>query len=154
MELDDSWLRVKGEIKEGIEQEEQEEQGRKSSNLDDLSPEDIVMKEELEEELKHDEAFESLQRQSDHSEVATQERKIQKRDEAATSQTAAELERKPVAKRRRLTRRDMQPNIQTRAPSSEKIELADGVKIKKEKNTEQEISVESQDNRKREDGDR
>ena len=46
MELDDSWLRVKGEIKEEIEQEEQEEQGRKSSNLDDLSPEDIVMKEE------------------------------------------------------------------------------------------------------------
>ena len=95
-----------------------------------------------------------MQSQSDHSEVATQEREIQKRDEAAKSQTAAELERKPVAKRRRLTRRDMQPNIQTRAPSSEKIELADGVKIKKEKNTEQEISVESQDNRKREDGDR
>ena len=150
MELDDFWLRVKGEIKEEIEQEEQEEHACKSSSLDDLTPEEIMMKEEMEEEPKHDEAFESLQSQSDHSEVATQERDIEKSNKAANSQTAAEPEPKPVAKRRRLTRRDVQQNMQTTGPSSVKIELADGVKVKKEKSAEQEISFERQDKEKME----
>ena len=136
---------MKGEIKEEIEQEEQEEHACKSSSLDDLTPEEIMMKEEMEEEPKHDEAFESLQSQSDHSEVATQERDIEKSNKAANSQTAAEPEPKPVAKRRRLTRRDVQQNMQTTGPSSVKIELADGVKVKKEKSHEQEISFERQD---------
>ena len=139
MELDDFWLRVKGEIKEEIEQEEHEEHACKSSSLDDLTPEEIMMKEEIEEEPKHDEAFESLQSQSDHSEVATQEREIEKSNKAANSQAAAEPEPKPVAKRRRLTRRDMQQTMQTGCPSSAKIELADGVGAKKEKSAEQEI---------------
>ena len=141
MEMDYLWLQVKGEIKEEIEQE----QSCKSSSLDDLTPEEIMMKEEMEEDPKHAEAFESLKSQSDHSEVAMQEREIEKSNKAANSQTAAEPEPKPVAKRRRLTRRDMQQPMQTGGPSSVKIELADGVKVKKEKNAEQEISFESQD---------
>ena len=145
MELDDFWLRVKGEIKEEIEQEEQEEHACKSSSLDDLTPEEIMMKEEMEEDPKHDEAFESLQSQSDHSEVATQEREIEKSNKAANSQAAAEPEPKPFAKRRRLTRRDVQQTMQTTGPSSVKMELADGVKVKKEKSPEQEVSFESQD---------
>ena len=146
MEMDNLWLQVKGEIKEEIEQE----QTCKSSSLDDLTRKEIVMKEEMEEEPKHGEAFESLQSQSDHSEVATQERDIEKSNRAANSQTAAEPEPKPVAKRRRLTRRDVQQNMQTTGPSSVKIELADGVKVKKEKSAEQEISFERQDKEKME----
>ena len=146
MEMDNLWLQVKGEIKEEIEQE----QTCKSSSLDDLTRKEIVMKEEMEEEPKHGEAFESLQSQSDHSEVATQERDIEKSNRAANSQTAAEPEPKPVAKRRRLTRRDVQQNMQTTGPSSAKIELADGVKVKKEKSAEQEISFERQDKEKME----
>ena len=60
MEMDNLWLQVKGEIKEEIEQEEQQEQTCKSSSLDDLTRKEIMMKEEMEEEPKHDEAFESL----------------------------------------------------------------------------------------------
>ncbi len=146
MELDDLWLQVKGEIKEEIEQE----QTCKSSSLDDLTPEEIMMKEEMEEDPKHDEAFESLKSQSDHSEVATQEREIEKSNKAANSQAAAEPEPKLVAKRRRLTRRDMQQPMQTRGPSSVKIELADGVKVKKEKDAEQEIGFQRQDKEKME----
>ena len=146
MEMDNLWLQVKGEIKEEIEQE----QTCKSSSLDDLTRKEIVMKEEMEEEPKHGEAFESLQSQSDHSEVATQERDIEKSNRAANSQTAAEPEPKPVAKRRRLTRRDVQQNMQTTGPSSVEIELADGVKVKKEKSAEQEISFERQDKEKME----
>ena len=138
MELDDFWLQVKGEIKEEIEQEEQKEHACKSSSLDDLTRKEIMMKEEMEEDPNHDEAFESLRSQSDHSEVATQERETEKSNKA----TAAEPEPKPVAKRRRLTRRDMQQTMQTGGPSSVKIELADGVKVKKEKNAEQEIGFE------------
>ncbi len=84
------------------------------------------------------------------TEVATQERDIEKSNKAANSQTAAEPEPKPVAKRRRLTRRDVQQNMQTTGPSSVKIELADGVKVKKEKSAEQEISFERQDKEKME----
>ena len=146
MKMDNLWLQVKGEIKEEIEQE----QTCKSSSLDDLTRKEIVMKEEMEEEPKHGEAFESLQSQSDHSEVATQERDIEKSNRAANSQTAAEPEPKPVAKRRRLTRRDVQQNMQTTGPSSVEIELADGVKVKKEKSAEQEISFERQDKEKME----
>ena len=146
MEMDNLWLQVKGEIKEEIEQE----QTCKSSSLDDLTRKEIVMKEGMEEEPKHGEAFESLQSQSDHSEVATQERDIEKSNRGANSQTAAEPEPKPVAKRRRLTRRDVQQNMQTTGPSSVKIELADGVKVKKEKSAEQEISFERQDKEKME----
>eukprot|EP00435_Cladocopium_sp_Y103_P062680 s1156_g24.t1 len=136
MEMDDFWLRVKGEIKEEIKQEEQ--------NLDDLTREEIVMKEEMEEEPEHTEAFESLSR-SDFSEVATRKREIEESTKAAKSQTAVGREPKPVAKRRCLTRRYMQQNMQTGGPSSAKIELADGVKVKKEKNAEQEISFQSQE---------
>ena len=146
MGLDDFWLRVKGEIKKEIEQEEQEEHACKSSSLDDLTPDEIMMKEEMEEDPNHDEAFESLQNQSDHAEVATRERETEKSNKA----TAAEPEPKPVAKRRRLTRRDMQQTMQTGGPSSVKIELADGVKVKKEKNVEQEISFDRQDKEKME----
>ncbi len=146
MEMDNLWLQVKGEIKEEIEQE----QTCKSSSLDDLTRKEIMMKEEMEEDPKHDEAFESLKSQSDHSEVATQEREIEKSNKAANSQAAAEPEPKLVAKRRRLTRRDMQQPMQTRGPSSVKIELADGVKVKKEKNAEQEIGFQRQDKEKME----
>ena len=150
MELDDVWLLVKREIKEEIEQEEQQEQAFKnfkSSSLDDLTPKEIMMKEEMEEEPEHHEAFESLDSQSDHSEVATQERQIDKSRKAANT----EPEPKPVAKRRRLTRRDMQHTTQTGGPSSAKIELADGVKVKKEKSAEQEISFDRQDKEKMDD---
>ena len=146
MEMDNLWLQVKGEIKEEIEQE----QTCKSSSLDDLTRKEIVMKEEMEEEPKHGEALESLKTQSDHSEAVTQKRDIEKSNKAANSQTAAEPEPKPVAKRRRLTRRDMQQTMQTGGQSSVKIELADGVKVKKEKNAEQEISFDRQDKEKME----
>eukprot|EP00435_Cladocopium_sp_Y103_P036810 s1671_g9.t1 len=139
MEMDDFWLRVKCEIWEEI---EQEEQACESSRLDDLNPGKILMKEEMEEEPKHNEAFEILHSQSGPSEVAAQEREVKESDKAAKSQTSVEPEPKPGAKRRRLTRRDMQKNMQTEGPSSVKTELADGVKIKKEKNAEQEISFE------------
>ena len=43
------------------------------------------------------------------------------------------LEESFAAKHQRLTRRDMQQTMQTGCPSSAKIELADGVKVKKEK---------------------
>ncbi len=150
MKMFNLWLQVKGEIKEEIEQEEQQEQTCKSSSLDDLTRKEVMMKEEMEEEPKHDEAFESLRSQSDHSEVTTHKREIEKSNKAANSQAAAEPEPKPVAKRRRLTRRDMQQTVQTGGPSSAKIELADGVKVKKEKNAEQEISFERQDKEKME----
>ena len=150
MKMDNLWLQVKGEIKEEIEQEEQQEQTCKSSSLDDLTRKEIMMKEEMEEDPKHDEAFESLQSQSDHSEVATQKREIEKSNMAANSQAAAEPEPKLVAKRRRLTRRDMQQPMQTGGPSSVKIEFADGVKVKKEKNAEQEIGFKRQDKEKME----
>eukprot|EP00435_Cladocopium_sp_Y103_P022519 s4743_g5.t1 len=93
-ELDDFWLRVKAEIKKELEQDEQEH-AWKSSGLDDLTPKDIMMKEEMEEEPKYDETFESLHSQSDHSEVATQEREIEKSNKAANSRTAVEPEPKP-----------------------------------------------------------
>ena len=150
MKMFNLWLQVKGEIKEEIEQEEQQEQTCKSSSLDDLTRKEIMMKEEMEEEPKHGEAFESLQSQSDHSEVATQKRETEKSNRAANSQTAAEPEPKRVAKRRRLTRRDMQQTMRPGGPSSAKIELADGVKVKKEKSAEQEISFERQDKEKME----
>ena len=54
------------------------------------------------------------------------------------------------AQRRRLTRRDVQQNMRTTGPSSVKIELADGVKVKKEEHAEQEISFERQDKEKME----
>ena len=108
MKMFNLWLQVKGEIKEEIEQEEQQEQACKASSLDDLTCKEIMMKEEMEEDPKHDEAFESLKSQSDHSEVATQEREIEKSNKAANSQTAAEPEPKPVAKRRRLTQKKIQ----------------------------------------------
>ena len=150
MKMFNLWLQVKGEIKEEIEQEEQQEQACKASSLDDLTCKEIMMKEEMEEDPKHDEASESLQNQSDHSEAATQVRGIEKSNKAANSQTAAEPEPKPATKRRRLTRRDMQQTMQTGGPSSVKIELADGVKIKKEKSVEQEISFDRQDKEKME----
>ena len=150
MKMFNLWLQVKGEIKEEIEQEEQQEQACKASSLDDLTRKEIVMKEEMEEEPKHGEAFESLKTQSDHSEVATQKRETEKSNKAANSQTAAEPEPKPVAKRRRLTRRDMQQTMRPGGPSSAKIELADGVKVKEEKGAEQEISFERQDKEKME----
>ena len=150
MKMFSLWLQVKGEIKEEIEQEEQQEQACKASSLDDLTCKEIMMKEEMEEEPKHDEAFESLKTQSDHSEVATQKREAEKSNKAANSQNGGEPEPKPVAKRRRLTRRDMQQTMQTRGPSSAKIELADDVKVKKEKSAEQEISFERQDKEKME----
>ena len=146
MKMFNLWLQVKGEIKEEIEQE----QTCRSSSLDDLTRKEIMMKEEMEEEPKHGEAFESLKTQSDHSEVATQKRETEKSNKAANSQTAAEPEPKPVAKRRRLTRRDMQQSMPPGGPSSVKIELADGVKVKKEKNAEQEIGFERQDKEKME----
>jgi hypothetical protein len=146
MKMFNLWLQVKGEIKEEIEQE----QTCKSSSLDDLTRKEIVMKEEMEEEPKHGEALESLKTQSDHSEAVTQKRDIEKSNKAANSQTAAEPEPKPVAKRRRLTRRDMQQTMRPGGPSSAKIELSDGVKVKKEKSAEQEISFERQDKEKME----
>ena len=74
------------------------------------------MKEEMEEELKRDEAWKQWKLAKPvwpffHFDVATQDREIQKRDKAAKSQTATEPEPKPVAKRRRWTRRDMQQII-------------------------------------------
>ena len=150
MKMDNLWLQVKGEIKEEIEQEEQQEQTCKSSSLDDLTRKEIMMKEEMEEEPKHDEAFESLQSQSNHSEVTTQKRDIEKSNKAANSQNGGEPEPKPVAKRRRLTRRDMQQPMEIGGPSSVKIELADGVKVKKEKHAEQEIGFKRQDKEKME----
>ena len=147
MKIDQLWRQVKGEIKEEIEREEQEKHTCKSSSLDVLTREEIMMK-EMEKEAKHDGAFDHSQSRSDHPEVATQERKVEKSNKASNSQTAAEPEPKPVAKRRRLTCRDMQRTMQTGGPSSVKIELADGVKVKKEKGTEQEISFERQDQEK------
>ena len=73
MKMFNLWLQVKGEIKEEIEQEEQQEQACKASSLDDLTCKEIMMKEEMEEEPKHDKAFESLKTQSGHSEVANAE---------------------------------------------------------------------------------
>ena len=105
---------------------------------------------EMEDEPNHDEAFDHLQSQSDHPEVATQKREVEKSNKASNSQTAAEPEPKPVAKRRRLTRRDMQQTMQTGGPSSVKIESADGVKVKKEKGTELKISFERQEKEKME----
>ncbi|CAL1149074.1 unnamed protein product, partial [Cladocopium goreaui] len=102
----------------------------------------------MEEEPKHDEAFESLQSQSNHSEVTTQKRDIEKSNKAANSQNGGEPEHQPVAKRRRLTRRDMQQPMEIGGPSSVKIELADGVKVKKEKHAEQEIGFKRQDKEK------
>ena len=67
-----------------------------------------------------------------------------------SQKAASEPEPKLVAKRRRLTRRDMQQPMQTRGPSSVKIELADGVKVKKEKDAEQEIGFQRQDKEKME----
>ena len=55
------------------------------------------------------------------------------------------LEESSAAKHQRLTRQDMVQTMQTGGPSSGKIELAGGVKVKKEKSHEQEISFESQD---------
>ena len=150
MKMDNLWLQVKGEIKEEIEQEEQQEQTCKSSSLDDLTRKEIMMKEEMEEDPKHDEAFEILESQSDHSEVTTQKRETEKSNKAVNSQTAAEPEPKLVAKRRRLPRPDMQQTMQTGGPSSVKIELADGVKVKKEKHAEQEIGFQRQDKEKME----
>ena len=103
------------------------------------------MKEEMEEEPKHYETFESTQSQSEQ--FATQEREVEKSNKASISQAAAEPEPKPVAKRRRLTRRDMQQTMQTGGPSlsSVKTELAEGVKVKKEKGTELGVSFERQE---------
>ena len=55
------------------------------------------------------------------------------------------LEESSAAKHQRLTRQDMMQTMQTGGPSSVKIEVADGVKVKKEKGAEQEVSFESQD---------
>ena len=58
------------------------------------------------------------------------------------------LEESTAAKHQRLTRRDMQQTMQTGCPSSVKIELADGVKVKKEKHAEQETGFKRQDKEK------
>ena len=123
-EMHDLWLRVKKEIKEEIEQD------LKPSSFDEAKPvQEVEVKEEIQEEQHQDLA-------GYHSEVAADDRVPEQGKKASTGQTPAEPEPKPVTKRRRLTRRDMQEAIQTDGSKSAKKEFADGVKIKREKNVE------------------
>ena len=130
-EMDDLWVRVKKEIKEEIEPD------LSPSNFDEATPvQEVGVKEEIEEEQHQDLA-------GYHSEVATDERVPEQAQKTATVQTPAEPEPKPVTKRRRLTRRDMQEAMQTDGSKSAKKEFADGVKVKKEKSAEQEADLKS-----------
>ena len=60
----------------------------------------------------------------------------------ARSQATAEPESKP-AKRRRLTRRDVQKTMHTEGLNSAKKELPDAVKVKTERCAEQQVKLES-----------
>ena len=124
IEADDLWLRVKKEIKEEMD-----------PDLEHSSFE-VGVKEEIAEEEDQDLT-------GYHPEVATDHRVLEQSSKAATGQTATEPEPKPVAKRRRLSRKDMQGPMQTEGSRSAKKECADGVKVKKEKIAEQEAGFES-----------
>ena len=127
---DDLWLQVKTEIKEEIEDD------MRSSSFDfDPHGQDVRVKDENAEE-QHQNLT------SCGYEVATEEMVPEQSVTAAKSQTAAETEPKP-AKRRRLTRRDLQQTLQTDGLSSAKKEIPDGVKVKTERCAEQQANLES-----------
>ena len=75
-------------------------------------------------------------------EVATEEMVPEQSMIPARSQATAEPESKP-AKRRRLTRRDVQKTMHTEGLNSAKKELPDGVKVKTERCAEQQVKRES-----------
>ena len=136
MEMDDFQLRVKTEIKEEIEDE------MRSSSFDcELPLQDVRVKDENAEE-QHQNLT------SCGYEVAT-EMVPEQSVTAAKSQVAAETEPKP-AKRRRLTRRDLQQTLQTDGLSSAKKEIPDGVKVKTEKCAEQQANLDSPQKRRME----
>eukprot|EP00435_Cladocopium_sp_Y103_P072395 s1156_g40.t1 len=131
MEKDNLCPFVKTEIKEEIEDD------MTSLSFDcDPPGQDAQVKDENAEEQ-----HESLA--SCGYEVATEEMVPDQSVKAAKNQTAAEPESKPAAKRRRLTRRDVQKTLRTDRLSSAKQELADGVKVKAERCAEQQVNLES-----------
>ena len=130
MEMDDFQLRVKTEIKEEIEDE------MRSSSFDcELPLQDVRVKDENAEEQHQNP-------KNSGYEVANEEMVPEQSMIPARSQAAAEPEPKP-AKRRRLTRRDLQQTLQTDGLSSAKKEIPDGVKVKTERCAEQQVKLES-----------
>ena len=127
---DDLWLQVKTEIKEEI-----EDDIRSSSLAFDPDGQDVRVKDENAEE-QHPNLT------SCGYEVATEETAPEQSMIPGRGQAAAESEAKP-AKRRRLTRRDVQKSLQTEGLSSAKKELPDGVKVKTERCAEEQAYLES-----------
>ena len=130
MEMDDLLLRVKTEIKEEIEEE------MRSSSFDcELPLQDVRVKDENAEEQHQNP-------KNSGYEVATEEMVPEQSMIPARSQATAEPESKP-AKRRRLTRRDVQKTMHTEGLNSAKKELPDAVKVKTERCAEQQVKLES-----------
>ena len=128
--MDDLLLRVKTEIKEEIEEE------MRSSSFDcELPLQDVRVKDEIAEEQHQNP-------KNSGYEVATEEMVPEQSMIPARSQATAEPESKP-AKRRRLTRRDVQKTMHTEGLNSAKKELPDGVKVKTERCAEQQVKLES-----------
>ena len=117
IEVDDLWLRVKQEIKEEMQL--------------GLKPSGFQVGEQEDQDLPG------------YHQAATKDRIGAQSNKAATGQPPTEPERKPVAKRPRLTRKDMQGPMQTEGSRSAKKECSDGVKVKKEDSAEQEAGFEN-----------
>ena len=129
IDSDDLWLRVKKEIKE-----EMEPDLRPSSFDAATLAQEVGVKEEIEEEQHQD--------LTGYPSEATQEDRIpEESSKFGIGQSAAKSAPKPVVKRRRLTRRDMQEPVEAQGPNAAKKEFADGVKVKKEKSAEQEAEL-------------
>ena len=123
-EIDDLWWRVKYEIKEEMEPD---------SRLSNLAVLEVGVKEEIE-EAQHQDV------ESYPSEAASEERIPQLSSKDAKGQARIKPEPTPFAKRRRLTRRDMQEPTQTEDPT--KKEFTDGAKVKTEKHVQLQSSLE------------
>ena len=120
MELEDLWWSVKNEIKQELELH------LRPSSFYEATALEVGVKEEVEEEQHQDV-------RSYHFEAAAEDRIPEESSKAEKGQARIKPEPKPVVKRRRLTRRDMQETLQTEDPKSTKNEFADGAKVKTEK---------------------
>ena len=134
MELEDLWWSVKNEIKQELELH------LGPSSFYEATALEVGVKEEVEKEQHQD-----VDRYPSKS--ATKDRIPEESSKTEKGQARIKPEPKPVVKRRRLTRRDMQEPMQTEDPTSTKNDFADAVKVKTEKSVQLKSSVERPEER-------
>ena len=134
MELEDLWWSVKNEIKQELELH------LGPSSFYEATALEVGVKEEVEKEQHQDV-------RSYHSEAAAEDRIPEESSKAEKGQARIKPEPKPVVKRRRLTRWDMQKLMQTEDPKPTKKEFADAVKVKTEQSVQLQSSFECPEER-------